>query len=286
MSCPPQFVMSPNGSACVVKCPSMYTSKILDGVPSCVMMNPTKNEVLASFGLTSVPPFTGTGTPGGPAFTSAYADYTAALATADAKVGSANRQSIAFSNLMAAENARGSTGGEAAYQAARVTYYTLTKGDAWIQEEKERVANTDAQPVVNTLASQYRNLVERKNQQTRTIDVINGLKDKVLSVKDDLTFSVNTFQRQIDAVKNQINKDKKVQSDTIEATTSWVDTFLNWTIAIATIVCIFMLVRRLTRGGPSVLEKLKTDAALFRAQAEYTRAKAGLNAQPSMLSRT
>jgi hypothetical protein len=264
----------------------MYTSKILDGVPSCVMMNPTKNEVLASFGLTSVPPFTGTGTPGGPAFTSAYADYTAALATADAKVGSANRQSIAFSNLMAAENARGSTGGEAAYQAARVTYYTLTKGDAWIQEEKERVANTDAQPVVNTLASQYRNLVERKNQQTRTIDVINGLKDKVLSVKDDLTFSVNTFQRQIDAVKNQINKDKKVQSDTIEATTSWVDTFLNWTIAIATIVCIFMLVRRLTRGGPSVLEKLKTDAALFRAQAEYTRAKAGLNAQPSMLSRT
>jgi hypothetical protein len=282
MSCPSQFVMSPNGSACIVKCPTTYTSKILDGVPSCVMMHPTKNEVLVSFGLTSVPPFTGTGTPGGPAFTSAYNDYTAALAVADARAGSANRESVAFSNLMTAENARGSTGGEEAYQAARVAYYTLTKGDSWIQEEKARIANTDAQPIVNSLASQYRSLTDRKDQQTRTIDVINGLKDKVLSVKDDLSFSVNTFQRQVDAIKNQINKDKKVRSETIEATTSWVDTFLNWVIAIATIVCIVMLVRRFTGGGPS-LEKLRADTALFRAQTEYGRAKAGLPTQPSFL---
>lgn len=274
--------MSPNGTACVVKCPSTYTSKLVDGVPSCVMTNPTTNEVIASFGLTSVPPFTGTGAPGGPAFTSAYSDYTAALATADAKAGSANRQSVAFSNLMAAENARGTTGGEEAYQTARVAYYTLTKGDAWIQEEKARIANTDAQPIVNSLASQYRNLMERKNQQTRTIDVINGLKDKVLSVKDDLTFSVNTFQKQVDNIKNQINKDKKVHSETIEATTSWVDTFLNWIIAIATIVCIVMLVRRFAGSAPS-LERLKSDAALFRAQAEYARAKAGVTPTPSFL---
>jgi hypothetical protein len=275
MSCPSQFVMSPSGSACVVKCPSTYTTKILDGVPSCVMTNPTTGAVIASFGLTSVPPFTGTGTPGGPAFTAAYDDFTAALATANAEAGSANQQSVAFSKLMAAEGARGTTGGEAAYQAARVAYYTLTKGDSWIQEEKERVANTDAQPVVNSLASQYRNLMERRNQQTRTIDVINGLKDKVLSVKDDLTFSVNTFQRQVDAIKNQINKDKKIQSETIEATTSWVDTFLNWTIAIATLVCIVMLVRRFASSVPS-LDKLRADAALFRAQSEYARAKASL----------
>jgi len=274
--------MSPNGSACIVKCPTTYTSKILDGVPSCVMMNPTKNEVLVSFGLTSVPPFTGTGTPGGPAFTSAYNDYTAALAVADARAGSVNRESVAFSNLMTAENARGSTGGEDAYQAARVAYYTLTKGDSWIQEEKARIANTDAQPIVNSLASQYRSLTDRKDQQTRTIDVINGLKDKVLSVKDDLSFSVNTFQKQVDAIKNQINKDKKVRSETIEATTSWVDTFLNWLIAIATITCIVMLVRRFTGSGPS-LEKLRADTALFRAQAEYARARTGAPAQPSFL---
>ena len=44
-----------------------------------------------------------------------------------------------------------------------------------------------------------------------------------------------------------------------------------------------MLVRRFTQGGPSVLEKLKSDAALFRAQTEYERAKAGAPATPSFL---
>jgi hypothetical protein len=205
--------------------------------------------------------------------------FNADLAVADAKIDAATKIRTAFVTLQNAENARGTPAGESAYQSARIAYYTLTKGDSWLQEEQTRIANTEAQPVVNTFTSQYQNLTQRKDQQQRTIDVINGLKDKVLSVKDDLTFSVNTFQRQVDAIKNQINKDKKIQSETIQTTTSWVDIFLNWAIAIATIVCIVMLVRRFASSVPS-LDKLRADAALFRAQAEYSRAKASLIPKP------
>ena len=290
MGCPLEFVMSQG--ACVVKCPSTYTLQVVSGVPSCVMKSPS-GEVITSFGLTSVPPMAGGGPSGairntsyvtwGADFVNAYKDFTEKLAVADAAVSKTTAADTAYRALMKAENARGTPAGESAYETARLAYYTLTQGDSWIEQEKTRIGNIQAQPIMNGLISQYQSLTERKNQQQQTIDVINGLKDKVLSVKDDLSFSVNTFQKQVEAIKNQINKDKKVQSETIQATTSWVDTFLNWTIAIATIVCIFMLVRRFTRGGPSALEKLRADTALFRAQADYTRARAGAPAQPSFL---
>jgi hypothetical protein len=201
--------------------------------------------------------------------------FNSAIAVTDANVNKAVKIRTAFVALQTAENARGTPAGESAYQSARIAYYTLTKGDSWLQEEQTRIANTEAQPVVNTFTSQYRDLTGKKDQQQRTIDVIKGLRDKVLSVKDDLSFSVNTFQKQVDAVKNKINIDKKARIETIETTTSWIDTFLNWTIAIATIVSIVLLIRRFASGGPS-LEKLRTDTALFKAQAEYTRAKASL----------
>lgn len=257
MGCPIEFVMSPSGQACVVKCPATYTLQVQSGVPSCVMKSQT-GDVIASFGLTSVPPMAGGGPSGairntsyvnwGADFVSAYNDYTRDLATANAAAGVANQQAIAFSNLQAAENARGTPGGESAYEKARVAYYTLTQGDSWIEGEQERIANTEAQPVINGLVSRYTGLQEKRNQQQSTIEVINGLKDKVLSVKDDLAFSVDTFQKQVEAIKNQINIDRKNQADAVKATSSWIDVVLNWLIAIATLVCIILLVRRFLRA--------------------------------------
>jgi hypothetical protein len=298
-SCPAEFVPAPSPLGCMIKCPTekgyglvsrgqvlacTYTADMSISVPVNVVPmyalsdpnNPAAPRLQRRLPFASLAD--------GVTYKQEIERFNADLAVADAKIDAATKIRTAFVTLQNAENARGTPAGESAYQSARIAYYTLTKGDSWLQEEQTRIANTEAQPVVNTFTSQYQNLTQRKDQQQRTIDVINGLRDKVLSVKDDLSFSVNTFQKQVDSIKNKINIDKKNQIETIETTTSWIDTFLNWTIAIVTIVCIVMLVRRFSRGGPS-LEKLKTDAALFRAQAEYTRAKAGLNAQPSMLSR-
>lgn len=281
-NCPSEFMVSPVGfGACVIPCPAQknYELRIGDkGVLSCVYSGDTTISVPV-LPVPAVqrqgPPFSYKDLPNASVYQTEIDRFNSAIAVTDANVNKAVKIRTAFVALQSAENARGTPAGESAYQSARIAYYTLTKGDSWLQEEQTRIANTEAQPVVNTFTSQYRDLAGKKDQQQRTIDVIKGLRDKVLSVKDDLSFSVNTFQKQVDAVKNKINIDKKARIETIETTTSWIDTFLNWTIAIATIVSIVLLVRRFASGGPS-LEKLRTDTALFKAQAEYTRAKANI----------
>ena len=189
-----------------------------------------------------------------------------AFAVADANVDAQVKIATAFTKLQQAENARDVA--PEAYEAARIAYYTLVKGDSWLQEEQNRIARVEAQPVVNNYIAQYNGIQEKKNQQQSTIDVVNGVRDKILTVKDDLKYSVSTFQKQIGDIKNQINKDKIEQSQSIAAASSWVDTFLNWVIALVTLVAIVLLVRRFYKGGPPpTIAELETKARLIRAQA-------------------
>jgi hypothetical protein len=281
--------MSPVGySGCVVKCPDLYTSAVIDGgIPACVMKDSAGN-LFTSFRLTLAQgvPF---GTPGVKpntphtdpgwrgVFDSAYKDYTRDLAVASATVSDSQKINTAFRTLQAAENARGTPGGESAYETARVAYYTLTQGDTWLEQEKTRIANTEAQPIVDNYVAQYNGIQEKKNQQQSTIDVVDGVRDKILTVKDDLKYSVSTFQKQIGNIKNQINKNKIEQSQSIAAASSWVDTFLNWVIALATLAAIILLVRRFYKGGAApTIEELETKARLIRAQAMLKNANTGI----------
>ena len=280
LSCPKEFTVAPAGTACVLPCPEPkgYHLTANGAVLSCTYTaDPT-----ISVPLTSTPMYMTGGEPGAPQIPhgASYEDlpnkdiyqqevdrFDAALVVADAKIDKELKITTAFKSLQDAENARGTPAGELAYETARIAYYTLTKGDSWINDEQARVAATEAQPVVDNMVAQYRDLNAKRTQQQSTIEVINGLKDKVLSVKDDLGFSVKTFQKQVDAIRNQINIDKKNQAEVLQATTSWVDVVLNWLIAIVTIICIVMLVRRFSRGKPPTLEEVETHARLMRAQA-------------------
>lgn len=192
------------------------------------------------------------------------------IAIADAKIDKETKIATAFTALQEAENARDVA--PDAYEQARITYYTLVKGDTWLQEEKERIANTEAQPMIDGFVSQYNILNEKRQQQQSTIDLMNGFKDKVLTVKDDLEFSVKNFGKQINDIKNQINKDKRDQTEIIAQTSSWIDVFLNWLIAIVTIIAIFFLARRFLRSKPQTLEEIETQARMMRAQAGLLRA--------------
>ena len=78
-----------------------------------------------------------------------------------------------------------------------------------------------------------------------------GVKDTMLNVKDDLSFSVSNFQRQIGDVTNQINKDKRSQTVQLAQAKSWVEVLLNWLIVLATLLAIFLLIRYFMRPKPS-----------------------------------
>lgn len=283
LSCPKEFTVATSGTACVLPCPEPkgYRLTANGTVLSCTYTaDPTIKVPLSSTPM-YMPgmPTAGPNSPPLP-YGASYKNlpnkdvyqqeidrFDAALVVADAKINKQLKITTAFKALQDAENARGTPAGEMAYEAARIAYYTLTKGDTWINDEQTRIANTEAQPVINDLLSQYTRLQTKRTQQQNTIEVINGLRDKVFSVREDLDFSVKTFQKQVDAIKNQINIDKKVQSDTIQASASWIDVVLNWLIAIVTIICITMLVRRFSRGKPLTIEEVETQARLMRAQA-------------------
>ena len=171
-----------------------------------------------------------------------------AIAVADANIDKTTKLSTAFNKLQEAENARDTA--PDAYQTARVAYYTLLKGDTWLNEEKNRVANTEAQPVINDLISKYQTLQYTRSRQQAVIDSMNNVKESVLGVKDDLDFSVSNFQRHIDDIKNQINKDKRDQDVQLEKATSWIEVLLNWLIGLTSLIVIFFLARYFMRPKP------------------------------------
>jgi membrane-associated HD superfamily phosphohydrolase len=201
----------------------------------------------------------------GPDFRNAYNDFTRDHALANSILGRTTAKDQLFTALQTAENARDTA--PDAYQAARTAYYTLVNGSAWVEQEKDRIANVEAQPIVDGYVARYNDIQAKKNQQRSTIEVVDGVRDKILTVKDDLVFSVSTFQKQIDDIRNQINKNKAKQSQTIAAASSWVDTFLNWVIALVTLVAIVLLGRKFLGGSPPTIEEVEAKARYIRAQA-------------------
>jgi hypothetical protein len=186
--------------------------------------------------------------PNNDAYANEFKRFNDALAVADANINRNTKITAAFNTLQAAENARDTA--PDAYQAARVAYYTLIKGDTWLNDEKTRVANIEAQPVINSILEKYRSIESRRSQQQATIDAMKGVKDTILSVKDDLSFSVSNFQRQIGDVTNQINKDKRSQTVQLAQAKTWVEVLLNWLIVLATLLAIFLLIRYFMRPKP------------------------------------
>jgi len=248
-NCPSEFVVAPNGFGCIIQCPASknYELRANGQKLSC---NYTADPSI-SIPLTVVPMYQGqvasyATLPNKSVYQAEIDRFTNSIAIADAKIDKEVKIKTAFNSLQEAENARDKA--PDAYEAARVAYYRLVKGDTWVQEEQNRIANTEAQPVVNKLVKNYTDIQERKYQQKSTLEVANGIKNKLLSVQDDLQYSVSAFQKQIRQLKDQINMDKKKQIEVAQSSTSWVDTLLNWLIAITTLIAIVFIARYVMRS--------------------------------------
>lgn len=170
---------------------------------------------------------------------------------AEGKVNREEQVSTAFQKLQDAENVRDQS--PDAYETARIAYYTLTKGDSWINDEKQRVANTEAQPIVDKYLNSFNDLLQRTDNQQQTIDAVNGVKNNLLSVTDDMRFSVNAFEKQVSEIKNEIEINKKKKTVATSVVTSWFDFIMNILILAVTGVAIFFVGRAIAkRVTPSV----------------------------------
>ena len=254
-NCPSEFVTSPVGfGSCIVPCPTQknYELRVGDkGVLSCAYTGDTKISVPV-LPVPAIqrqgPPFSYKDLPNWTIYENEIKRFSDAIAVADANIDKQVKINAAFKKLQESENARDVA--PDAYQSARVAYYTLIKGDTWVNEERNRVATSEAQPVINNLVDKYRNLQYTRSRQQGVIDSMNNVKQSVLSVKDDLDFSVSNFKKHLDDIKNQINKDKRDQTVQLAKATSWIEVLLNWLILISSLIAIYFLVKYLMRPKP------------------------------------
>lgn len=148
----------------------------------------------------------------------------------------------AFRDLQKAENVRDKS--PEAYQVARTAYYTLLKGDGWLNEEKQRIAGAEVAPVVQKYRDAVSAINSRTQEQQKTIDVVQGIKDRVLSLKDDMKYSVSTFSDQLEKVKIQLNMENRSREEVKESTWSWIDFGLNAVLVIVLLYAVYTMVRR------------------------------------------
>jgi len=157
--------------------------------------------------------------------------------------------------LQDAENVRDKS--PEAYQQARSMYYTLKDGEKWLDTERERLAKAEVDPLVRQMEQTKQTTLQQLQTQKRTIDVVNGLKDRVLSLKDAMKYSADTFTEQLHKVQDAINRDRRGRDKpTTTSLWDWVDTVLNILIVGALLYVLYKaatVYMRMSRPRPVVL---------------------------------
>jgi hypothetical protein len=173
----------------------------------------------------------------------------AEVAKLDTSITKEQKTADAFKELQIAENIRDVD--PQGYQNARMNYYTLLKGESWRDEERERIAKAEIEPIVNRYSTQIKESLDEISNQTSTIDAAKGVKDKVLSIKDELQYATTTFQKQLDDLKGAIVMEHKKKEQQKESVSSWFGFILNVLIVLVLITIIVMLLRKFVFKGES-----------------------------------
>lgn len=250
-NCPSGF--TPVGLQCVVTCPQSDSleNRVVGSESRCVYSaDPTKYFVLkpaASIQIKETDPeptmeWIKTNRPANyPAFKASLDDFTtkktALMATISQQVLIAN----AFKDLQRAENTRGED--PQAYQMARNRYYTLTQGDAWEANERARLLTAEVLPELTPYFQSINFMTSRQSQQEQTKTAVTAVKSKLMTLKDDFRTTTTTLMKQVDALRNQIELQKRRAIETQAQTSEW---FVNLVLIALSLVVIYLLYRRIT----------------------------------------
>jgi hypothetical protein len=174
------------------------------------------------------------------AYTASQSDATAKTATLLAAIGKTKQVADAFADLQAAENARDTA--PQAYQDARTRYYTLTLGDTWLAQERQRLLNAEVLPAVVPYVQKINSITERQAQQANTKTAVDAVKSKLITLKDDFQITTKTLTDQIEKLRTQIEIEKRRGILQQSETSEW---FLNLILVALSLVVIYLLVRRI-----------------------------------------
>lgn len=263
--CPVPFESAGN-LACVMACPTErgYERRNVNGGFQCVYKaDPQYTTTLNSL---SAVVFDGSTLPDlQKADGKAYSEFTKErdrfvneMIILDGKIDKTSKLKNAFQRLQDAENVRDKA--PDAYQQARSMYYTLLKGDTWQEEERQRVLKAEVEPVSNKFLEQKNTAFRLFENQRKTVDVVDGLKDKVLSLRDEVKYAADTFKEQIDKVQDAINRERRGRvTETKVSIWDWLDTILNLVIVGSLLYVIYLLYTKMSKpAAPAVNTGVRT----------------------------
>jgi hypothetical protein len=162
------------------------------------------------------------------------------------KISKDKKLQDAFKRLQDAENVRDQA--PDAYQQARSNYYTLKEGDTWKERERQRILKAEVDPIAQQFADTKSKVIRQYESQRKTVDVVNGLKDNVLSMKDEMKYAADTFQQQLKKVNEAIHQERRGRvTETNVSLWDWVDTILNIVIVASLLYVIYLLYNKFAR---------------------------------------
>ena len=139
---------------------------------------------------------------------------------------------------------------QATVDAAAANYLRVTGNPDAAAYTVDRGIRKDLDTATDRFVEEYRFLMNQSNQQQDTLDLITTVKDNLFSVKDDLEYSVGTFDKQISDIQNQINKNKRVHEQAVDYG-AWMMFGLNIAVVLALLYTIWVLGSKFTKKTPS-----------------------------------
>ena len=228
--------------SCVMSCPTGYELRMVEGAQRCVSKIDTEVSVHlvplpavmrdkddnSAFEIASLD----TGSDEYLRYSAEKTRFHEELAVANVKVDHQKAVDAAEANMRA-------TAGTPGAEAAGAAYVALTK-DANAQNV---LYESQAQAKIDKFLSDYQFLRNQSHQQQMTLDLVNTVKDKLFTVKDDMEYSVSTFDKQISDIRNQINVNKTTQQQATDYG-KWIGVGLNFAIVLALLFMIFVIGRK------------------------------------------
>lgn len=218
---------------CVIDCPEGYSlfSPAAGATPQCVFNDDANYKIAA---------VTESKTSRIAAFNTKATEFAARVTQYNADVvGRERRVRAAEQALLVAEGTRADD--PAGYQRARNSYYTLTQGDSWMTDERERVRRAYVEPEVNNYTQRIGTLLNQIQNQEAGFNTLTGTSERILSAKDNVGYIVGAFSDQLDKMNSEAEKKKREAADRKRTDLTWFDNILTWAIILLLIAFIFLI---------------------------------------------
>lgn len=151
----------------------------------------------------------------------------------------------------------------AAYEKARIAYYTLLNGQGWLQSEKQRIAKQEVEPLLRSYTTKYNALKGEQQSQKVFVNLQSVLKSQEQSDLTDTSF----FKKQLEKERSQTDVLNRLNSLQPDSTSSfsvfqYIPILIDFVIFLLALIVLYLLITKFSNiqslFGTSVVSQTTT----------------------------